>query len=110
MLHGDENRIGTEQPGARREIVLGAELPPNCAAARTGLVIPRPCLHIVIRPMKLRRPRLVTQRLLAAVAFAVALNAVAAPACKPNFLFIYTDDQRYDAMGVVQREQGDKAR
>lgn len=29
---------------------------------------------------------------------------------KPNFLFIYTDDQRWDAMGVVQREHGDKAR
>ena len=29
---------------------------------------------------------------------------------KPNFLFIYTDDQRWDAMGVVQREQSDKAR
>ncbi len=29
---------------------------------------------------------------------------------RPNFLFIYTDDQRWDAMGVVQREQGDKAR
>ena len=29
---------------------------------------------------------------------------------KPNFLFIYTDDQRWDAMGVVQREQGAKAR
>src|SRR5436189_1599386 len=29
---------------------------------------------------------------------------------KPNFLFIYTDDQRWDAMGVVQREQGDRGR
>jgi len=29
---------------------------------------------------------------------------------KPNFLFIYTDDQRYDAMGLVQREQGERAR
>jgi arylsulfatase A-like enzyme len=29
---------------------------------------------------------------------------------KPNFLFIYTDDQRYDALGVVQREQGEKGR
>jgi len=29
---------------------------------------------------------------------------------KPNFLFIYTDDQRWDAMGVVQREQGQRAR
>src|SRR5262245_35857006 len=29
---------------------------------------------------------------------------------KPNFLFIYTDDQRWDAMSVVQREQGERAR
>ncbi len=29
---------------------------------------------------------------------------------RPNFVFIYTDDQRYDAMGVVQREQGERAR
>jgi arylsulfatase A-like enzyme len=29
---------------------------------------------------------------------------------RPNLLFIYTDDQRYDALSVVQREQGDKAR
>src|SRR4051812_24182811 len=31
-------------------------------------------------------------------------------ATKPNFLFIYTDDQRWDALSVVQKEQGDKAR
>ncbi len=29
---------------------------------------------------------------------------------KPNFLFILTDDQRWDALGVVQREQGARAR
>jgi len=29
---------------------------------------------------------------------------------KPNFLFVITDDQRWDAMGVVQREQGERAR
>jgi len=29
---------------------------------------------------------------------------------RPNFLFIYADDQRWDAIGVVQKEQGDKAR
>ncbi len=28
---------------------------------------------------------------------------------KPNFRFIYTDDQRWDAMGVVQHEQGERA-
>ena len=40
---------------------------------------------------------------------AVVLTAHAADR-KPNFLFIYTDDQRWDAMGVVQREQGERAR
>ncbi|PWU12311.1 MAG: arylsulfatase [Verrucomicrobia bacterium] len=29
---------------------------------------------------------------------------------RPNFLFIYTDDQRWDALGVVQREQGERGR
>jgi arylsulfatase A-like enzyme len=28
----------------------------------------------------------------------------------PNILFVYTDDQRWDALGVVQAEQGEKAR
>jgi arylsulfatase A-like enzyme len=29
---------------------------------------------------------------------------------RPNILFVFTDDQRYDAMSVVQREQGERAR
>ena len=29
---------------------------------------------------------------------------------KPNFLFVITDDQRWDATGVVQKEQGERAR
>jgi len=45
--------------------------------------------------------------LLAALACAAPLHAAQR---KPNFLFIYTDDQRWDAMGVVQREQGEHAR
>ena len=32
----------------------------------------------------------------------------AAPTQKPNFLIVISDDQRYDAMGVVQREQKEK--
>jgi arylsulfatase A-like enzyme len=44
----------------------------------------------------------------------IAMLACAAPLHaadrKPNFLFVYTDDHRWDAMGVVQREQGEKAR
>jgi arylsulfatase A-like enzyme len=45
--------------------------------------------------------------LLAALACGATLHAADR---KPNFLFIYTDDQRWDAMGVVQREQGERAR
>jgi arylsulfatase A-like enzyme len=53
----------------------------------------------------LRRP------LLAAVfGLLLGLASAAAAERKPNFLFIYTDDQRWDAMGVVQREQGERAR
>ncbi len=44
---------------------------------------------------------------LAAISLVDCLHA--APR-KPNFLFIYTDDQRWDAMGAVQREQGERAR
>ena len=29
---------------------------------------------------------------------------------KPNFIFVIADDHRWDAMGTVQKEQGDKAR
>src|SRR4051794_36098195 len=51
-----------------------------------------------------------------AILLALAGLALAAPPVvaqdvkRPNFLFVYTDDQRYDAMGVVQAEQGEKGR
>ncbi len=35
---------------------------------------------------------------------------LASGSARPNFLFIYTDDQRYDALSVIQREQGASAR
>ncbi len=44
------------------------------------------------------------------MALLAGMAAVQAADRKPNFLFIYTDDQRWDAMGVVQREQGEGAR
>ena len=44
------------------------------------------------------------------VLFLAATAALHAADRKPNFLFIYADDQRWDAMGVVQREQGERAR
>src|SRR5262245_51961926 len=48
--------------------------------------------------------------LAAVLAGLLAPHAAAAEAKRPNFLFIYTDDQRYDALGVVQREQGERGR
>ncbi|HZZ41579.1 MAG TPA: sulfatase [Tepidisphaeraceae bacterium] len=42
--------------------------------------------------------------------FCLISPVFAAKPPRPNFLFIYTDDQRWDAMGVVQREQGSQAR
>jgi arylsulfatase A-like enzyme len=38
------------------------------------------------------------------------LTSAAAATKRPNFLFIFTDDQRYDALSVVQREQGERGR
>src|SRR3954453_12384425 len=46
---------------------------------------------------------------LSVLALVTAFRASAADR-RPNFLFIYTDDQRWDAMSVVQREQGQQAR
>jgi len=51
------------------------------------------------------------RRLLPALLLAASVMALpAAAADRPNFVFILTDDQRWDALGVVQREQGEKAR
>src|SRR5262252_5382608 len=45
---------------------------------------------------------------------ALVLVGLAGPATasteRPNFVFLFADDQRYDAVGAVQKEQGDKAR
>ncbi|HVK19258.1 MAG TPA: sulfatase [Fimbriiglobus sp.] len=43
---------------------------------------------------------------LAAVGLASRLTA----ADRPNFVFLFADDQRYDALSVVQKEQGEKGR
>jgi arylsulfatase A-like enzyme len=40
---------------------------------------------------------------------AAALSAQAADPAHPNVLVILTDDMRWDAMGVVQREEGKDA-
>lgn len=46
---------------------------------------------------------------LACVASLLAANAMATPK-GPSLLFVYTDDQRWDTIEVVQREQGERAR
>jgi arylsulfatase A-like enzyme len=45
--------------------------------------------------------------LLLALAAAAQVHAASAP--RPNVLVILTDDQRWDALGVVQRELGERA-
>src|SRR5438132_7510841 len=45
-----------------------------------------------------------------ALAALVLASPLAAAAERPNFVFMFADDQRYDAMSVVQKEQGDKGR
>jgi arylsulfatase A-like enzyme len=51
----------------------------------------------------LRRPLWMAAALL-------GLPAAMTAEARPNFIFIITDDQRWDAMGVVQKEQGERAR
>ncbi len=41
---------------------------------------------------------------------AALLSRAAEAPSRPNLLFIYTDDQRYDAFSAVQKEQGEKGR
>ncbi len=49
------------------------------------------------------------RKLLPALAVGVASIVQAATAPRPNVLVVLTDDQRWDALGVVQREQGEAA-
>src|SRR4029434_3953562 len=37
-------------------------------------------------------------------------GGAAGAAERPNFVFMFADDQRFDAMSVVQKEQGEKGR
>lgn len=49
----------------------------------------------------------VAGRVCAGALLALAFSARGA---RPNILFVYTDDQRYDALSVIQAEQGGRAR
>ena len=48
-----------------------------------------------------------TLALITALMLAPVATLHAAAPGKPNILFIYTDDQSYDALSTVQKEQGD---
>ena len=48
--------------------------------------------------------------LTALLCFRIGPKTVVAQDTRPNFVFVLTDDHRFDAMGVVQREQGERAR
>jgi arylsulfatase A-like enzyme len=49
-------------------------------------------------------------RLVLPLAVLVLLRGAAGAAERPNFVFLFADDQRYDAMSVVQKEQGASGR
>src|SRR5687768_6178970 len=51
-------------------------------------------------------------RLVCALAITALFSqtVVAAETDRPNFVFVYADDMRWDALGVVQREQAEKGR
>src|SRR5215216_6671218 len=49
-------------------------------------------------------------RLILSLASLAVFGGIAAAAERPNVVFMFADDQRYDAMSVVQKEQGDKGR
>ena len=42
--------------------------------------------------------------------FVIPLSLADGAPVKPNFVFVLTDDQRWDALSVVQHEQGDRGR
>lgn len=56
------------------------------------------------------RIRLVAPAVAALVVLLSAASGGQAADRKPNFVFVYSDDHRWDAMGVVQKEQGKAAR
>ncbi len=61
--------------------------------------------------MRMRMPLYMVLAVAACMAAACSQPAPPAPVepTRPNVLVILTDDQRWDALGVVQREQGDDA-
>lgn len=69
----------------------------------------------VSAPLEKRFPRSFLKTCSAAGLGALAVSCLAPeggtpPELRPNILLIYTDDQRYDALGVVQKEQGEGGR
>src|SRR3954447_21028247 len=50
------------------------------------------------------------KRLMLALALLVVVGGAARATERPNFVFMFADEQRRDAMRVVQKEQGDKGR
>jgi arylsulfatase A-like enzyme len=59
---------------------------------------------------KIRKPSRINSALLVALLWGYSLGACPGEQGRPNILLIVTDDQRWDELGVVQREQGSEAR
>src|SRR5687768_6352756 len=55
-------------------------------------------------------PGTAMNRTILPLAILFASAPIAGAAERPNFVFMFADDQRYDALSVVQKEQGEKGR
>jgi hypothetical protein len=63
-------------------------------------------IAVRVRPIRRKAVNLMRTHLLL---LSVRLFAsVPRAAARPNLLFTYTDDQRYDALSVVRKEQGER--
>src|SRR5947209_4095034 len=66
----------------------------NDAEEQPTMTVPK-CLALILAVLSITLPPAV---------------ATGAEPQRPNFVFVYTDDQRWDAMSVVQREHGERGR
>lgn len=78
---------------------------------RGALAVSNATKKLLIRTTTMIRCRAFLVTLLLALPVALqTVETLHAAGRKPNFVYIFTDDQRWDALGVVQREQGEKGR
>src|SRR4051794_18339717 len=102
MFARGPTRVVIRRPSARNEdCARGASSFPTC---------PSPLRHTRGARLTSMNSRSSLRPFRALACWLAIITACLAAERRPNFLFVYTDDQRWDAMSVVQREQGERGR